>query len=229
MRHVFARIIVLGTLAAIVATGCGSASAPAAASVAPSPGVATPPSSAAASPSATEFAWSFADPLPSGWIEEDGVVSKSENTYIEVLVDRSVMASDCAMGPEPGVGKGSGEIVEALAERDGLVTSGYTQVNVGGLSGRQIDVAMAPEWTASCPWWEAGTAVVPLVGTFDEKNLWLFNAVTAGEQYRYLFLDIPGRGNVLVSITASEPERLDPQTITTAMSIVDGLDFDIPS
>jgi hypothetical protein len=71
---------------------------------------------------------------------------------------------------------------------------------------------------------EVTTPIVPLTGTLDEKNQWLFNAAAPGEQYRYLVLDVPGGGNVLISVYASEPERLT-DIIGPAMEIVDHLTF----
>jgi hypothetical protein len=123
------------------------------------------------------------------------------------------MAADCDLGPEPAVGRTATEIATALTSRDGLATSLQKTVTVGGLSGHQIDIVLRPGWTKPCPSADDDTPMVPLVGILDEKNLWNYNAALPGEQFRYLILDAPGRHNLLVSIYALEPERLEQVVI----------------
>ena len=187
------------------------------------------PSAAATSPSVaptTKVNWTFGGSLPSGWTEDEGTFSRSEKAYVEVLTDRSLMATNCALGPQPGIGHTAADIVGALSRRPGLATTGANDITVAGFAGRQIDFALAPGWR-SCDWWGDPTApVVPLIGTFDDKNFWLYNAITKGEQYRYLVLDTPGGGNVVIAITAVDPERLQ-EVAGPAMSIVHGLQYHI--
>jgi hypothetical protein len=167
--------------------------------------------------------------LPTGWSVQDGAIVHSDNAYIEVMTDRSVMSADCGLGPQAGVGRTASEIVKALVAREGLETGGGAPVSIGGLQGQQIDIALEPGWKGNCPWWEDAQApVVPLVGTFDDKNLWLYNAVATGEQFRYLILDTPNGGNILVAVTAVEPEHLRDIT-KQAMQVADGLEFVVPS
>jgi len=74
-------------------------------------------------------------------------------------------------------------------------------------------------------WWgDPKAPVVPLIGAFDDKNFWLYNAVTKGEEYRYIVLDTPGGGNVVIAITAIDPERLQG-VAGPAMNIVHGLQY----
>lgn len=234
---------VIGSIAitTLLLIGCAPASGPAPASTVASSAPASPaaskapaPPSASAAPAspsaaaATAFSWS-AGALPSGWSVQDGTIVHSDNAYIEVMTDRSVMSADCGLGPQAGVGRTASEIVKALAAREGLETGAGAPVTIGGLRGQQIDIALEPGWKGNCPWWEdAKSPVVPLVGTFDDKNLWLYNAVATGEQFRYLILDTPNGGNVLVAVTAVAPEHL--QDITKqAMQIAGGLEFVVPS
>jgi hypothetical protein len=228
----------LAVLAAItlpIATGCAApgSSAATSAAVPSSPGASPKvpaPSAAVATATASpdissEAQWTFSGTLPAGWNQDGSTFAKSDNAFVEVLPDRSVMAADCALMPEPGIGRTATEIVDALASRSGLATTGKKPVTISGLQGQQLDFALAKEWTTGCPaWGEVTTPVVPLVGTLDEKNQWLFNAVAPGEQYRYLVLDVPGGGNVLISVYAAEPERLT-DIIGPAMEIVDHLIF----
>lgn len=184
--------------------------------------------SASASASATtSLRWTFGGALPAGWTEENGTFSRSESAYVEVLTDRSLMSANCVLGPQPGIGHTAADIVGALSRRPGLATTGADDVTVAGFAGRQIDFTLAPGWKKSCDWWgDPKAPVVPLIGTFDDKNFWLYNAVTKGEQYRYVVLDTAGGGNVVISITAVEPDRLQ-EVLGPAMNIIHGLQYHV--
>lgn len=240
MERTSKRIALVITGIALSAASCGgstpSVTAPAAtaaslprASTIATPSVATASRSvASASPSAaaaTMLSWTFGGSLPPGWTEEDGAFSRSESAYVEVLTDRSLMSANCVLGPQPGIGHTAADIVGALSRRPGLATTGADDITVAGLAGRQIDFTIAPGWKKSCDWWgDPKAPVVPLIGAFDDKNFWLYNAVTKGEEYRYIVLDTPGGGNVVIAITAVDPERLQG-VAGPAMNIVHGLQY----
>jgi len=217
-----------GSTPSVTAPAATAASLPRASTIA-TPSVATASRSvASASPSAaaaTMLSWTFGGSLPPGWTEEDGAFSRSESAYVEVLTDRSLMSANCVLGPQPGIGHTAADIVGALSRRPGLATTGADDITVAGLAGRQIDFTIAPGWKKSCDWWgDPKAPVVPLVGAFDDKNFWLYNAVTKGEEYRYIVLDTPGGGNVVIAITAVDPERLQG-VAGPAMNIVHGLQY----
>ena len=240
MERTSKRIALVITGIALSAAACGgsapSVTAPAAtaassprASTTATPSVATASRSvASASPSAaaaTMLSWTFGGSLPPGWTEEDGAFSRSESAYVEVLTDRSLMSANCVLGPQPGIGHTAADIVGALSRRPGLATTGADDITVAGLAGRQIDFTIAPGWKKSCDWWgDPKAPVVPLIGAFDDRNFWLYNAVTKGEEYRYIVLDTPGGGNVVIAITAVDPERLQG-VAGPAMNIVHGLQY----
>jgi len=217
-----------GSTPSVTAPAATAASLPRASTIA-TPSVATASRSvASASPSAaaaTKVSWTFGGSLPPGWTEEDGAFSRSESAYVEVLTDRSLMSANCVLGPQPGIGHTAADIVGALSRRPGLATTGADDITVAGLAGRQIDFTIAPGWKKSCDWWgDPKAPVVPLIGAFDDRNFWLYNAVTKGEEYRYIVLDTPGGGNVVIAITAVDPERLQG-VAGPAMNIVHGLQY----
>ena len=217
-----------GSVPSVTAPAATAASSPRASTIA-TPSVATASRSvASASPSAaaaTKVSWTFGGSLPPGWTEEDGAFSRSESAYVEVLTDRSLMSANCVLGPQPGIGHTAADIVGALSRRPGLATTGADDITVAGLAGRQIDFTIAPGWKKSCEWWgDPKAPIVPLIGAFDDKNFWLYNAVTKGEEYRYIVLDTPGGGNVVIAITAVDPERLQG-VAGPAMNIVHGLQY----
>jgi len=242
MARTIGRLAIVGTTVALTLVGCG-AQTPSAAPATAAPTVratATAAPAATASPTpaptpaatpvgeAAGVAWSLRGALPAGWTLDDGTFSRSENAYVEVLPDRSVMAADCVMGPQAGVGSSAASVVVELAKRKGVTASKPESVSIGGLSGVRVDFSMAPDWTGTCPWWEAKAPVVPLIGTFDAQHYWLYNALVKGEAYRYLVFDLPDGRNVLVAVTTVDPERFS-DVIGPAMEIVSKLDFAVGS
>jgi hypothetical protein len=232
------RLTAVGATVALTLAGCG-AQTPSAAPATAGPTVRASPTAAPAAsskptlaptPAATPVgeaagvAWSIRGAPPTGWYVEDGHFSRSENASVEVLPDRSVMASDRAMGPQPGVGSSAASVVAELAKRKGVTASKPESVSLGGLSGVRVDLSMTPDWTGTCPWWEGKAPVVPLIGTFDAQHYWLYNALVKGEAYRYLVFDLPDGRNLLVAVTTVDPERFS-DVIGPAMDIVSKLDF----
>lgn len=71
-------------------------------------------------------------------------------TFLDVFRNIAVAAGDCQEAAAPGVGPTASDIVGALATRPGLSTGGPVPVTIGGLSGQQIDLSIAPDWTGAC-------------------------------------------------------------------------------
>ena len=208
--------------------GTGGAAEPSTATVpSPTPAASAPPSDAPASD--IGLSWSFEGALPAGWEQGDGTFGHGEDVSIEVLPNRSVMATNCQFGPAEGIGTTATEIIDAIAARDGLEVTDPVAMTIGGLSGQQIDLHLAPDWAGTCPWWEGGTQpVVPLYGAFNEKNFWFYNAVSPGEQYRLHVLDAPGGGNVVIAFVAPTSEQFATYE-EDATSIIEGIGFETGS
>jgi hypothetical protein len=252
MDRTIGRLAVVGATVALTLAGCGAqapSNAPAgsarpapsatpaatrAATAAAATASAKPTATPAPTPAATRvgqttgLAWSIRGALPPGWTTEDGNFSRSEHAYVEVLPDRSVMAADCTLRPEAGVGSSATSIAAALAKRKGLATTKPESVTIGGLSGVRFDLSLTPGWAGTCAGWQIDSPVVPLVGTFDAQHYWLFNAAVKGEKDRYLVLDLPDGRNVLVAITVTDPERFS-DVVGPAMEILSKLDFAVGS
>jgi hypothetical protein len=225
----------LGAVAAIAAAvaiaviGIGLLSGrgvPAVGAPSPSPSPSPQPSVAASAPAAEAgVSWTFAGTLPEGWEEVDGSFASAEGVLLEILHDLNVMAADCALRPEAGVGRASAEIVGALATRDGLAVVGPEPASVGGLDGRQVDLTVDPAWTRTCDAWHGTEPFVPLLGSLDEKNFWHYIGITRGteahDEVRLVVLDVPG-GNVVIAVWVTTPERLADH-VAAIEQILDGL------
>jgi hypothetical protein len=143
--------------------------------------------------------------------------------YLEFRDNLVVMAANCDLVPEPGVGPGATDHVHALAEREGLATSDVTAVEVGGLPGFQLDFAVDPTWRGSCP------KIIPfeegVVPVHVDSSAGFFVAMPGG-QYRLISLDAPGGGTVTIMIFTEPGTDFEPY-LADAMAIVDTVRFDI--
>ena len=161
--------------------------------------------------------------VPSGWYNKfDHVRSygleAGPNTSLEVQRDLVVARADCVEAEtEPGVGTTASAMVQALAARPGLVTTEPAPITIGGLSGFTIDITLSPDWTTPCPFSE-GRPTVPLVtdpqATPGTGLHWTADPVTDGSFARFIILDLPGGGTVLISPGGS------PSFVTAAMPVV---------
>jgi hypothetical protein len=203
-------------------------SAPAALTPSPAP---TPAPQSAEPVAADSLTVTFTAPAPNGWDQGDTTVTKGEEAAVEILEDRSVMSAypACIYGPAPGIGRTASDIAEALAAREGMDASAPDPVEVGGLAGHVLDLAVADGWTDTCAWWEdPGTPMVPTFGAFDPKNNWFFNGVVADEQQRLYVLDKPSGGNVVVLAWASSPE-IWASNEADIEAIIGGIEFETGS
>jgi hypothetical protein len=123
-------------------------------------------------------------------------------TSLEVQRDLMVARADCVEAPEPGVGRTARAMVEALHARPGLVTTRPDPISIGGRSGFMIDITMAPDWKTPCPFSE-GEPTVPLVLDGEAEPgtglHWTVGPVDDDSFTRFIILDVPGGGTVLIS------------------------------
>ena len=98
----------------------------------------------------------------------------------------------------------------ALAARDGLQTTEPVPVVVGGLTGLQLDVGLAPDGPTGCA---VDTPVLPLGET-----------IAVNDRYRIIILDVPGRGTVLIRLWA--PAADFTTFLAEAMPVVRSFEFD---
>ncbi|RZS63581.1 hypothetical protein EV187_3489 [Agromyces ramosus] len=188
---------------------------------------------------------SFWPPLtftaPDGWLSEpaaEGLLALTPDTadnreriraggppvtFLNVLPNIGVAAEDCADAAAPGVGAAASDVVGALATRPGLSTSGPVAVTIGGLSGQQIDVSLAADWTGTC---SGGGPLVPLVYSPGFIS-W---GAEPGEQFRIIVLDAAGlpsgmHATVMIVIYSAEAAAWDDH-LSASTAVVDSFEFD---
>ena len=113
------------------------------------------------------FVPAFTFTVPEGWVN-----SSDSRDYFELFPDTptnqaefarsGALAQSIVMGPhnspyfvcdawEDNSGATAAEIVDAIVANEALATTGVADVEIGGLTGKQVDVRLNPDWTESCP------------------------------------------------------------------------------
>jgi hypothetical protein len=117
----------------------------------------------------------------------------------------------CSDAVDAAAGTSAIELATWVADHPGIATGAPSPVQIGGLSGYQLDVSIAETWQ-SCRI-ESGQASVPL---FDELSLIEHPGYAT---MRLILLDLPGGGNVLIAI--------DGKQVDVAMPVVRAFTFDL--
>jgi hypothetical protein len=144
-------------------------------------------------------------------------------TAVELQRDLVVARADCVEAEsEPGVAATAAAMTRALADRPGLVTTEPVPITVGGLSGFTIDITLSPDWTTPCPF-SQGRPTVPLVtdprATPGAGLHWTADRATDGSFARYIILDLPGGGTVLIAPNGP------PAFVTEATPLIESFEF----
>ena len=191
-----AAILVVASLALALA-GCGA--------------VTPAPSGPTALPAGTYTSRGFQPPVtytvPAGWWNRTDRADflslqpvNSDLVGIYLFRDPLPMSQDptCPTAAEPDVATTSLALAAWIRSLPGLVVSNPRLVEIGGLRGTELDVAIRPDWTASCPF-ANGVPTVPLFVGADNQLRWV---VAGSERLRLSLLDVPGGGTVVVDIDA---------------------------
>jgi hypothetical protein len=177
----------------------------------------------AGSQSTRQFSPGFTFTVPEGWVnpsDESGFYGLFPDTPAnQAEFGRSEgLAHEIHMGPhnspyftcdawEDNTGTTAAEIVAAIVANEALATAEPVDVTIGGLTGKQFDVRLDPDWTESCP------------GDSPEFDL-------ADLRTRGFLLDFPDRG-VLVIFVGSLHSADHQAFLAEAMPIIDSFQFDI--
>jgi len=111
-----------------------------------------------------------------------------------------------------------------LRQQRALVVTKTTDVTVGGLTGKSVDVRLAPGWKGTCPDLPAGTTAAMLLtragGPANEAL-----GMSGSERMRFVFVDIGGGDVVAILVDSSDPSRFD-QLASDAMPIIESMQFE---
>ncbi len=210
----------IALLLAVAACG-GSAATPAASS---------PTASAlpAGTYTSTAFRPGVTFTLPDGWVIASDTagyfqVRPVETDQAGLHLFRDVFAASqdpaCPTAAEPGVGTTSTELVTWIRGLAGLSVAAPVLVDVGGLRGVGVDIAIAAGWTQSCSF-ANGVPTVPLL-TDGAGLRWV---IAGSERLRLYVLDVPGGGMVIVDLDAFDGDLYD-SLLRVGAPIVKSLEF----
>lgn len=143
---------------------------------------------------------------------------------IYIFRNVAIQAATCEDKPEPGVGRTPAEMAAHLGNHVGLVTTAPEAVNVGGLDGVRIDVAIAPSWTGTCHYSE-GQPNVPLFWGSD-ADAGLEWSIGPGAKSRFYLLAMSGGGNVMIDISAYPDGAAFEALLEVAVPVVESITFD---
>jgi hypothetical protein len=157
-------------------------------------------------------------------IMRNGPDGEPSQAGIYIFRNVAIQAATCEDKPEPGIGRTPSEMAAYLSDHVGLITTGAEAVNIGGLDGVMIDVALAPTWTQTCHYSE-GEPNVPLFwGTDAASGLeW---STGPGWQDRYYILAMPGGGNVLIAVETPGTDSDLDELLEVAVPVVESIVFD---
>jgi hypothetical protein len=150
----------------------------------------------------------------------DGLDRYSEGVY--VLLDPVAASTTCEEEPEPGVGHSTAQLADWLEGLPGLDVSGRTAVTIGGLEGIQMDLAVRPTWTKTCPFSE-GMPAVPLVMRESDFSGYHLTLVP-GVSMRWFLLPWED-GVILVDIDESKGRMTREELLKAATPIVESFGF----
>jgi hypothetical protein len=110
------------------------------------------------------------------------------------------------------VGTSASELATWVANHPAIAAGAPSPVEVGGLTGYQLDVSLADTWRESCP---GGPAAVYLFGAFYLRDQKYPEHATK----RLILLDLPDGGSVLIVIDGTQ--------VDAAMPVVRSFSFDL--
>jgi hypothetical protein len=104
---------------------------------------------------------------------------------------------------EDNRGATAAEMAAAVTANEALETTGLVDVEIGGLTGKQFDVRIKPDWTEACPG--------------DPPGLDLGDMRSRG-----ILLDAPGRGVLVIFVGGTDFEAF----LAEAMPIIESFEFE---
>jgi hypothetical protein len=113
-----------------------------------------------------------------------------------------------------GVGDTAGstaaQLADSLVANETVATSGLAEVTIGGLTGKQVDARLNPDWAAGCP---------PNPDDPPTKDYGDYRA-------RYIFLDVPSGGKLMIIVDSVHAAGFEA-FVAEAMPIVQSFQFDL--
>jgi hypothetical protein len=149
-----------------------------------------------------------------------------EGDAIFFFRDVRLLTEGCNPVFDESVGNTASEIAAWMTANPALTATPVEPVTHGGLRGLLLDISASGTYTTLCPeeqrGYPAGVAIVPLFAGAGSGELTWY--VGGDERMRLYLLDMPGGGNLVISIDAmvGDFETL----LDVAQRVLDGITFD---
>jgi hypothetical protein len=127
---------------------------------------------------------------------------------------------NCAEAAATGTEDSVEGLVAWLQQHPGLVTESQS-VSIGGLDGTAVDLAMAPDWTETCPAGSEPWVAAPIF--FNGYH----HAIAGGDRQRFVLLDLGDGNTVAIQIDSNTTAEFDA-LVAEAMPIVETFTFPAP-
>jgi hypothetical protein len=141
--------------------------------------------------------------------------------------DVRVVTADCTPQIDETVGNRATDIAAWMEANPNLTTSTPETLNVGGLDGVQLEVAVSGAYSAQCPGipgdpYPDGMPIVPLfTGAGSGEVRWF---VGGDERIRLYLLEMPGGGNLVIAVDAIGGDFAT--LLETCQPVIDSITFD---
>ncbi len=176
-------------------------------------------------PTDSPVAWDNPEDLPGTFtLHPAGPVSDA----IFFFRDMRIVTPVCIPQFDESVGVGAAEIAAWMEANPNLTATPAETVRVGGLVGVQLDIAASGAYTTECPdmspddAYPAGLPLVPLfAGAGSGEGLWF---VGGDERMRLYLLDMPGGGNLIISVDAIASDFAT--LLEVSQPVIDSIRFD---
>jgi len=145
--------------------------------------------------------------------------------YVAARPEAMLQDAQCSNGPKPGVGRTLAELTTWVAEHPGLDATRTQDITIGGHPATVTDIAVAGDWTQTCPDVPGGAPVVDLFREARQGEPQWNWGIGVGERQRVILIDLGGDRTVLVLIDdSSSPSQFD-ELVAQAMPIVESFEF----
>ena len=140
--------------------------------------------------------------------------------------DVRVLTEGCEPHFDETVGNTAAEIAAWMTSNPGITSTPTELVSHGGLRGVLLDIGASGTYTTVCPndlgTYPDGLPILPLFAGAGSGDLTWF--IGGDERMRLYLLDMPGGGNIVISIDAigSDFETL----LEVTQRVLDGITFD---
>ncbi|HKB28313.1 MAG TPA: hypothetical protein VKC59_04755 [Candidatus Limnocylindrales bacterium] len=129
---------------------------------------------------------------------------------------------DCQAIPEPGVAQTATAIATWLKSLPGLVATTPVPITIGGLSGRMLDISVAPTWTRTCSFSNGQPVVTTLTHASGATGFDWNVGGTVRE--RVILLDSGAGPTLLIEIDAPDQAAFDT-LVAESMPVIQSFRF----